>query len=365
MHKYMKYIIRREWIIFLMTVITTAILFYTLKVDVVADYLGKRNGDMLKGFIAFAFGVFIVDRTSIYIDKSMIFGENNYLMMVPISVAKRINAVLIVTTVMLITYVAAAMTFAGGSVSDKLDIFFLVPMFAITFTLMACYSLYLVSRIIKNRTNALIALGFMTTAFIVVAIIVFSYYDLSLPFFYNIRTAVISTCVTLSVLSYMGLVYAINIGDNLKPVRNIVAAILLCTIILNGSVQGYTYANRVVDDITYTFETDSNVIGDWWYYDTLTSEGVTMTMAIDSIGDDALLIPFRHNNFFAVYDDGTTNDDFVWTKGYFIDEKLGVKRAYCYVEKEGIPYLVVEVKGNDYVYNNGPIHYTIYQKAKQ
>lgn len=141
-------------------------------------------------------------------------------------------------------------------------------------------------------------------------------------------------------------------------IKYFVAPILLILAIF-AAAQGIAYYNRIVERIDYSFESDQEAIGQW-----------------ESIGrvDDMESFNPAKNRYVSIYpelekvnimDGGKTDiSDLSWTRSMLVNNRLSTVNPYEMKTFNGIKYMFVQWKNEEFVYEHIKPFYLVLQEKK-
>ncbi|WP_036944842.1 hypothetical protein [Pseudobacteroides cellulosolvens] len=132
---------------------------------------------------------------------------------------------------------------------------------------------------------------------------------------------------------------------------------ILLILAISAAAQGVAYSNRIVERIDYSFESDQEAIGQW-----------------ESIGrvDDMESFNPAKNRYVSIYPEletvnimagGKTDiSDLSWTSSMLLNHKLSTVNPYKIKTFNGIKYMFVQWKNEEFVYEHIKPFYLVLQE---
>lgn len=134
---------------------------------------------------------------------------------------------------------------------------------------------------------------------------------------------------------------------------------ILFIVVISAAAQEVAYSNRIVERIDYFFESDQEVVGHW-----------------ESIGrvDDMESLNPAKNRYVTSYPElekigimvggKTDNTDLSWSRSIIINHRLSTINPYKIKTFNGIKYMFIQWKNEDYVYEHiKPFYLVLQQKS--
>lgn len=132
---------------------------------------------------------------------------------------------------------------------------------------------------------------------------------------------------------------------------------ILFIVAISAVGQGVVYSNRIVERIDYSFESDQEVIG-WWE-----SIGRIDDMERFDPAKDRYVTIYPELEKISIMDEGKTdNNDLSWSRNIIINHRLSTVNPYKIKTFNGIKYMFIQWKDEDYVYEHSKPFYLILQQ---
>lgn len=138
------------------------------------------------------------------------------------------------------------------------------------------------------------------------------------------------------------------------------AAPILLIIIISSVAQAVTYSNRVIEKIDYPFENDRQAVGQW--------ESIGRVDDMDSFNPakNRYITSYPQLEKINIMTGGKTDASYIsWTRNMLVNHRLSTVNPYNIRTFNGIKYMFVEWKNEEFVYEHiKPFYLVLQQKNK-
>lgn len=122
----------------------------------------------------------------------------------------------------------------------------------------------------------------------------------------------------------------------------------------------------IIDDVTYTFEDDTTLLGKWEYVDFVSLPSAFMPNTVSWLQEPFISqIEFLQNGIVSILVKHTTESipaQCVWTKGHIINEFEKTNSSYVISIYDNIEYLFIQWKSGDYSYRGMTPYYYVFKR---
>ncbi|HEY9061478.1 MAG TPA: hypothetical protein VIO64_13370 [Pseudobacteroides sp.] len=222
--------------------------------------------------------------------------------------------------------------------------------------LIGILSLIIAHRVSIDRKKALVlASMFGVLTIVLIAILLTS---ISIPFAYSDN---IYECESLAVVFAILFSLICLILDNKRILSKssikFFAAPILLIIIISSVAQAVTYSNRVIEKIDYPFENDRQAIGKW--------ESIGRVDDMDSFNPakNRYITSYPQLEKINIMTGGKTDASYIsWTRNMLVNHRLSTVNPYNIRTYNGIKYMFVEWKNEEFVYEHIKPFYLVLQQ---
>jgi len=244
MFKFTKYIIKREYKVFILSMLVLIVYSGLMTFNVLPEnIIGKGNSVAIAVLISFAIFIFMTDRLNWYIEKGMINDSRDHFMLIPQTPGTIIGSVFIVAAIEIIVFDMVTAMLGGFDFAEFLMLFSYVFCTFTGVTMLGTYLLLIISRFVKRKINgyASLVLIILVAAPLIVRLSVNT--DFRIPYLYSYGIAYISTCVFITGIGFFGLCKGNTFNHKETKYRWISLLVVVLAFTVYGVGQLYTYYN--------------------------------------------------------------------------------------------------------------------------
>jgi hypothetical protein len=128
-------------------------------------------------------------------------------------------------------------------------------------------------------------------------------------------------------------------------------------IIISSAAQGVTYYNRIIEKIDYSFENDQEAVGQW------ESIGRVEDMESFNPAKNRYITGYHQLEKVKIINNGKTDASYIsWTRNMLVNNRLSTVNPYKIKIFNGIKYMFVQWKNEEYVYEHIKPFYLVLQQ---
>lgn len=306
--------------------------------------------------------VILLDRRSTFMGRDLVFKNKSQMLLIPFKASSIVTANYIMMLGELILFSTIFYIFTIYPINKDVDTLEICLIFFFAIIAVSTIGNALFIWIGKKKDTEIVAASITGMLMLVISVpiivIIFKAGSVILFYFYSVHIYYL-TCIFLIIL----IGYTMNCRlaehsrrNNKKRSGKWIVLMLLLIIGFFFAGQGITYANRIIDNVDIPFESDEQVIGKWHAIDFIENQN----------GFDPANKAWRGELYvkdLQFNEQGTTNWQYVWTKGFIINEYLNTTATYTFQEVNGKQYLLMEWKTGDYVYRHMKPWYYVFEKV--
>lgn len=367
MFKLIKYIVKREYKVFILLMIPllTLMAAKTYKLLPESNFLvSEKNYSFVLGLVAVVVLIALWERLGWYVEKGLVTECKEYFAMIPYTTNQVLIAITSVAYLELVVFsigIEFITLFGGFSIKSflTLTIVGLLTFTALSFS--GIYVIMIISKHFKSMITGYVVLSVVICILIFIIGVSSMVSEVTLPFLYNYWVLYLAGGVLLTGIGYFGLCSGTTFSKKENSYKFVSVALVVLTFLVYGLGQFYSYSERRIDEIDMVFELDEAVVGEWHIHAIASETESLDEVSLDRTYEASLYKDAYHE--LTVTNNGEIQEGLKWTKGFIVNPELEVSQAYNIIQDEDEDYLVVEWKHKGYVFMNQYPKYYIYKRS--